>query len=66
ILHPTVLVDGRVVGIWKSKQKKEHLDVVVEPFDQLAPEVHSGLEAEVTDIARFLGVNAELQMTTQS
>jgi hypothetical protein len=64
ILHPALLVDGRVLGTWKSKRKKNRLDVVVEPFDQLAPEVHQGLEAEVTDLARFLGVQATLHVTT--
>ena len=56
ILHPTVLVDGRVVGTWKSKRLKNSLEVAVEPFDQLVPEVQARLEAEVTNLARFLGV----------
>ena len=62
ILHPVLLVDGRALGTWKSKRKKNHLDVVVEPFDQLAPEVHQGLEAEVTDLARFLDAQATLHV----
>jgi len=37
---------------------------VVEPFAQLAPEVHQGLEAEVTDLARFLGMQATLRVMT--
>jgi hypothetical protein len=64
MLHPTLLVDGRAVGTWKSKQKKDHLDVVVEPFDHLTPQVHVGLEAEVTDLARFLDVQATLHVMT--
>src|SRR6266852_6174272 len=64
ILHPVLLVDGRAVGIWKSQRKKNHLDVVVEPFDQLAPAVYPGLEVEVTDLARFLEVQASLHVTT--
>jgi hypothetical protein len=60
ILHPALLVDGRVLGTWKSKRKKNHLDVVVEPFDQLVPDVHHGLEAEVTDLSRFLDVQTYL------
>ncbi len=64
IIHPTVLVDGQVVGTWKSNRLKNHLDVLVEPFDQLAPEIYEGLEAETEDIARFLGVKATLQVTT--
>jgi hypothetical protein len=62
ILHPALLVDGRVVGTWKNLRKKNHLDVIVEPFDQLAPEVYPGLEAEVADLARFLEVGVSLQV----
>ena len=60
IVHPTVLVDGRVSGTWKSKRLKNHLELLVEPFEQLAPAVYAGLEAETEDIARFLGVKATL------
>jgi winged helix DNA-binding protein len=66
IVHPTVLVDGQVVGTWKSKREKNHLVVMVEPFEQLAPDMYAGLEAETEDIARFLGVKAMLQVITSS
>jgi hypothetical protein len=62
ILHPALLVDGRAVGTWKSLRKKNHLEVIVEPFDQLAPEVYPGLETEVADLARFLEVAASMQV----
>ena len=62
IVHPALLVDGQVVGTWKSQRQKNHLDVRIEPFSSLAPEVQAGLEAEVADIGRFLGVQAKLQM----
>ena len=62
IVHPTLLVDGRVVGTWKSKRRKDHLDVLVEPFGELVPEVRPGLEADVADLGRFLGVQAGLQV----
>jgi len=54
MLHPTLLADGRAVGTWKSKWQKNHLQVQVEPFGHLAPEVSAELEAEVSDLARFL------------
>src|SRR6266702_5337650 len=63
IVHPTVLVDGRTVGTWKSKREKNHLVVIVEPFEQLAPEIYIGLEAEAEDIARFLGVKVRLEVS---
>ena len=64
ILHPTVLVDGRVAGIWKSKFKKNSLEVVVEPFEPLAPQAAWGLEAEADDLGRFLNVQARLEIAT--
>jgi len=64
ILHPTLLVDGRVVGTWKSERKKSHLDMLVEPFNQLAPEVYSGLEAEAADLARFVGMPITLHVSS--
>jgi Winged helix DNA-binding domain len=64
ILHPALLVDGRAIGTWKSRRRKNHVDVMVEPFDPLAPELHPGLEAEVTDLSRFLGLKTTLQVMT--
>src|SRR6266487_5152152 len=63
IVHPTVLVDGRTVGTWKIKLEKNHLIVIVEPFEQLEPEKYEGLEAEIEDIARFLGVKVRLKVS---
>ncbi len=63
MLHPTLLVDGRAMGTWKSKRQKNHLEVLVEAFNPLSPEVHPGLEAEVTDLSRFLGVKTTLHMS---
>jgi len=66
ILHPTLLVDGRVVGTWKGQRKKDRLDVIVEPFERIGPEVYVGLEAEVADLGRFLGVRTELRVMAAS
>jgi hypothetical protein len=62
MLHPTLLVDGRASGTWKSKRQKNQLDILIEPFNHLPPEVHPGIEAEVTDLARFLGVKTILHV----
>jgi len=64
IVHPALLVDGRAIGTWKSRRQKNHVDVMVEPFDPLAPELHPGLEAEVTDLSRFLGLKTTLHVMT--
>jgi hypothetical protein len=62
MLHPVVLVDGRAVGTWKIKRQRDHLEIIVEPFDRLAPEVQPGLETEAADLGRFLGTKAEVRV----
>lgn len=66
MITPTLVIDGRAAGIWKLKRQKNSLDVVLEPFEGLAPEMRLALEAEVQDIGRFLGMPARLQMTDAS
>lgn len=61
MIHPTVMVDGRIIGTWKSARKRGQLDVVVEPFD---PQVYSGLDAEISDLARFLEMPCTLHVVT--
>jgi hypothetical protein len=56
IVHPIVLVDGRVVGTWASEQRKKQVAVNVVPFDTLNDDVRAGLEAEVADLGRFLDI----------
>lgn len=51
IIHPAVLVDGRIVGRWRRRG-----DLVdVEPFTPLTAAVRSALVAEVDDLGRFVG-----------
>ncbi len=57
-IRPTLLVDGFVQGTWSTKWHKDHLEVAIEPFSSLAPDTRPGLEAEIEDVARFLGVRA--------
>lgn len=66
IVHPTVLVDGRIVGTWKSRREKSRFVVMVEPFERLAPEIGEGLEMEIEDIGRFLGVEVRMEVSTSS
>lgn len=66
MLNPTLLVDGCAVGTWKGQRKKNQIDVTVEPFDRLAPEVYPALEARVVDLARFLEMKTSLHVTATS
>lgn len=66
LLRPTLLADGYAMGTWKSKRQKNHLEVLVEPFDHLASEVSAGVEAEVSDLARFLEAPTMLRIMIPS
>ncbi len=59
-IHPTVVVDGRVVGKWGQQRKRDQLVITVEAFEPLDRAVLPGLEAEAADVGRFLGVDATL------
>ncbi len=61
MVHPTLIIDGQAMGTWKLERQKSSLYVVLQPFEELATEMQQGLEEEVVDIARFLGVPAWLQ-----
>lgn len=62
MLKPVLLVDGRVAGIWKSTRKKNQLEISVEPFEQLAPQARTEIEAEAAELARFLGVQTMMSI----
>jgi hypothetical protein len=60
IIRATVLVDGRVAGIWRIDRRRGRL--VVESFAGLPGAPIAALDAEVDDIARFLGLDLALTM----
>ena len=62
LVHPTLLVDGRVLGTWRWNRRRDGADLIVEPFDDLPADVYAGVEAEVADLARFLGIQAALRV----
>lgn len=62
IVHATVIVNGRIVGLWSSRRQRGGLEVMVEPFEEFDAEVRTGLEVEVADLARFLGAEVGLDV----
>jgi len=62
VLHPTLLVDGRVAGTWKVKRHRDGMQVVVEPFEDLTMDVLCWLQMEVEDLAHFLSTKALLKV----
>jgi hypothetical protein len=61
-LHPVVLVDGRVAGIWRAERRSRRLDLSVEAFTPLSSRARDGIREEAEDVARFLDVPVDLQI----
>ncbi len=61
-VSPVLLVDGRMVGVWKHEQKGRTLAVEIEPFAKLPRWVKPGIEEEAERLAAFLGGELELSM----
>jgi len=62
IVHPAVLLGGRIIGTWRQRRGDGGLIVAVEPFRRLPRSTRAALAAEAADIGRFLGVPARLEV----
>jgi hypothetical protein len=60
ILNAALLVDGQARGTWKIQQRRGRLEVQVESFEPLSDALLPLVEAEASDVGRFLGVEAVL------
>ena len=54
-ISATLLVDGRIVGVWKHTRKGRRLQLELEPFETLPAWARGQLEAEAERLAAFLG-----------
>jgi hypothetical protein len=61
VVSAAVLHGGRIVGRWSQRRQRDRLAVTVEAFGRLPAGVPDGIEDEVCDLGRFLGVNAHLR-----
>ncbi|MDJ0752529.1 MAG: winged helix DNA-binding domain-containing protein [Ardenticatenaceae bacterium] len=55
VFQPLIVVDGRVVGIWKRKLKARSIDITFYPFAALG-EVEEQVVAEAQTYGRFMGL----------
>ncbi len=62
IIRPIILVNGRAVATWSRKRSGRKLKIAVSPFESLSDEVRSGINEEVEDIGRFLGMEVVREM----
>ncbi len=54
-ISATLLVDGRIEGVWRQERKGRKLSLTVEPFARPAASTRSGVSAEAERLAAFLG-----------
>lgn len=59
-VSPVLLVNGRMVGVWKYEQKSRTLTVEVEAFGKLPRWVKPYIEEEAEKLAAFLGGDLKL------
>lgn len=54
----TILVDGRIAGIWRPRKTSRTLTITVNPFDSLPDETLRSLQDEAQHVARLRGASA--------
>jgi hypothetical protein len=60
MIFPTLVVDGRIAGLWTLRRSLRAAAVTVRTFTSLRARERRALDAEVDDLARFLGQPVEL------
>ena len=53
---PTIVIDGRVVGIWKKEVKKNGIIINLQPFNKLTKEQIEYIAIAKEQYSRFLGI----------
>lgn len=61
-ISPTVIVDGRAVGVWSHSIKGPRIAIEVEPFHYLGDDVRASIAEEAASLARFLVGEADLRI----
>ncbi len=61
IMHPTVAVDGQIVGTWKRKFKKDEVIVELKPVVKLNAAENRALDGAVSRFGKFLEVPVQAQ-----
>jgi hypothetical protein len=61
-LHPALIVNGRAIGAWSLRRTAGTAEMTVETIGPVRRSLRSAIEAETTDVGRFLGLNAKLEI----
>ena len=68
MLRPCVLIDGRLVATWDRRRRARGLTVRVTCFEELTDDAQAQLEAEFSELGRFLEteINWSLELETSA
>ncbi len=58
VFNPTLVIKGKVVGVWKRTFKKDTVAVTVSPFDPLSETYQPAIVAAVERYGKFVGKSA--------
>jgi hypothetical protein len=64
MLHPSIILDGRMIGTWRREIARAAVAIEVDLFDPPAPEEKEAIAGAAKRFGHFLG--AETQVTRQS
>ena len=59
-ISPVLLSNGRIIGVWTHKQKRDVLNINVEPFEPLSKTLRNSVNKEAKRIGRFLELGSEV------
>jgi len=63
-LHPAVVVNGRAVAAWSLRRTGLRGRFTVDPSETLSKAVRAGVDNEVADVGRFLGISVQSQISS--
>ena len=61
MLRPVIIVNGKVVGVWKHAKKKNRISISVELFRALADSEKQSITAAARRFGRFHETAVELE-----
>jgi Winged helix DNA-binding domain len=63
-ISPVLLVNGRMVGVWRHERKGSRVHVAIELFEELSRPAARKAEAEAERLSAYLGGKLELEWVT--
>jgi hypothetical protein len=57
IFNHTIIINGRIAGIWKRSFRKDTVDLEITPFAKLSKANHSAVNAAAKQYVKFLGLS---------